>query len=62
MVVGPEGNIWFTEEIANRIGYITPAGHVTQLAELSPGALTGSPSGRTRICGSPRSVGAGSGG
>ncbi len=38
MVVGPEGNIWFTEELANRIGYITPAGKVTQLAELTPGA------------------------
>jgi len=28
-VLGPDGNIWFSEETGNRIGRITPAGVVT---------------------------------
>src|SRR5262245_46439607 len=27
---GPDGNLWFTENIADRIGRITPVGVVTQ--------------------------------
>jgi streptogramin lyase len=41
-VLGPDGNIWFTEQTGNRIGRITPAGVVTEYsAGLSPGAGPG---------------------
>src|SRR5215472_11317162 len=29
---GPDGNLWFTESIADRIGQITPVGVVTQFS------------------------------
>jgi streptogramin lyase len=36
---GPDGNLWFTENSAGRIGRITPAGVVTQFsAGLTPGS------------------------
>jgi hypothetical protein len=35
---GPDGNLWFTEQISNRIGRITPLGVVT---EYSSGITTG---------------------
>ena len=43
---GPDGNLWFTETLADRIGRITPAGVVTQFslpfgsqpAEITAGA------------------------
>ncbi|MFN8185364.1 MAG: fibronectin type III domain-containing protein [Candidatus Nanopelagicales bacterium] len=39
IALGPDGNIWFTEKNANRIGKMTPAGVVTEYtANLSPGA------------------------
>jgi streptogramin lyase len=42
IVLGPDGNIWFTEQTGNRIGRITPAGVVTEFsAGLSPGANPG---------------------
>src|SRR5262249_61463950 len=35
---GPDGNLWFTENSANRIGRITPAGVVTEFsAGITPG-------------------------
>lgn len=42
MVAGPDGNIWFTDYSNNRIGTITPSGHVTffQLTdEASPSSM-----------------------
>ncbi len=37
---GPDGNLWFTEANANRIGRITPAGTVTEFsAGISAGAV-----------------------
>src|SRR5262249_22884463 len=30
IAVGPDGNIWFTEAVGNRIGRITPAGVITE--------------------------------
>jgi virginiamycin B lyase len=30
IVAGPDGNLWFTGENADRIGKITPGGHVTE--------------------------------
>jgi hypothetical protein len=39
IVVGPDGNIWFTEIGGERIGRITPAGAVTEFsAGITPGA------------------------
>ena len=32
IVTGPDGNLWFTEQWANKIGRITPAGAVTEFA------------------------------
>ncbi len=48
-VLGPEGNVWFVESTANRIGQVLPAGATTEFpvppsnAELSgiTAALTG---------------------
>src|SRR5690348_10190780 len=45
---GPDGNLWFTETLADRIGRITPAGVVTQfsLPFLSaPAEITAGPDG-----------------
>ncbi len=33
ITAGPDGNVWFTESAANRIGRITPAGVVTEFSE-----------------------------
>ena len=33
---GPDGNIWFTEPDANKIGRITPAGVVTEFSIPTP--------------------------
>ena len=32
IVTGPDGNLWFTEQWANKVGRITPAGAVTEFA------------------------------
>src|SRR5438105_2670129 len=32
IAAGPDGNLWFTEEVGNRIGRITPAGGVTEFS------------------------------
>jgi streptogramin lyase len=39
MAAGPDGNLWFTENGANRVGRITPAGAIT---EFSAGISSGS--------------------
>src|ERR1051326_2578438 len=36
LVAGPDGNIWFTEYVANRIGRITPDGKVTEFPIVLP--------------------------
>ena len=33
---GPDGNLWFTEFVGNRIGRITPAGAITEFALAAP--------------------------
>jgi streptogramin lyase len=39
VVAGPDGNMWFTEIIGNRIGKITPSGAVTEYsAGITPGS------------------------
>src|SRR5262249_13423248 len=45
---GPDGNLWFAESIADRIGRITPAGVVTQFSlpfGSQPSQLTAGPDG-----------------
>jgi virginiamycin B lyase len=44
ITLGPDGNLWFTETTASKIGKITPAGVVTEFALPSQGSL---PSGIT---------------
>jgi streptogramin lyase len=50
IAAGPDGNLWFTEENANRIGKITPAGVVTEYrvgstANSNPYGIAGGPDG-----------------
>lgn len=49
IVAGPDGNLWFTEEKADSIGRITPAGTVTEftanLTEGKPQGITAGPDG-----------------
>src|SRR5262245_18799499 len=47
---GPDGNLWFTEADANRIGRITPAGVVTEFSagitpNSQPSGITAGPDG-----------------
>ena len=32
ITLGPDGNIWFTEQQANKIGRITPSGTITEFS------------------------------
>ena len=42
---GPDGNLWFTEALAGKIGRITPAGVITEFsAGLTPGGQPWRPS------------------
>ncbi len=48
ITAGPDGNLWFTENTANRIGRITPAGVVTDFnltAGSGPKSITAGPDG-----------------
>ena len=50
IAAGPDGNLWFTEQSANRIGKITPAGVVTEYsagisAGSGPGGIAAGPDG-----------------
>jgi streptogramin lyase len=39
ITAGPDGNLWFTEPVSNRIGRLTPSGVVTEFnAGISPGS------------------------
>lgn len=54
ITAGPDGNVWFTELIGNRIGRITPAGAVTEFSEgMSPGKSGYSMSGPLGIATGP---------
>src|SRR3989442_14538742 len=50
ITAGPDGNLWFTEPAANKIGRITPAGAGTQFPiptdSSGPGAITAGPDGK----------------
>jgi len=41
ITLGPDGNLWFTEHAANRIGRITPLGTVTEFALPHAGGPAG---------------------
>src|SRR5262249_5947220 len=50
ITAGPDGNLWFTEAAANKIGRITPGGVVTEVAagispRSGPAAITAGPAG-----------------
>jgi hypothetical protein len=46
MTPGPDGNIWFTDFVGQRIGRITPAGAFTEFpVPGSPGGITAGPDG-----------------
>jgi streptogramin lyase len=38
IALGPDGNIWFTERLGNRIGRITPNGVISEFAIPTPGS------------------------
>ena len=42
MLAGPDGNIWFTEGLADKIGRITPNGQMTEYQVPPPGGNPGS--------------------
>ena len=49
ITVGPDGNVWFTETTANKIGRLTPAGTITEFTLPTTGTqpwsiVSGSPS------------------
>jgi len=51
IAAGPDGNLWFTENLAGKLGKITPAGAVTELACIptansGPTNITVGPDGR----------------
>src|SRR5262249_59729603 len=49
---GPDGNLWFAQSTADRIGRITPAGLVTQFALpflSQPSEITAGADGRPRL-------------
>ena len=41
IAAGPDGNLWFTEVDANKIGRITPAGVVTEFPIPTAGSVPG---------------------
>jgi hypothetical protein len=60
IAAGPDGNLWFTEPDANKIGRITPAGKVTEFptgisSNASLGAITAGPDGNVWFTENPES-------
>ncbi len=41
ITAGPDGNLWFVENLANKIGRVTPAGSISEFALASYGGLVG---------------------
>ncbi len=44
IAAGPDGNLWFTETLGDKIGQISPAGNVTEFTVGTPGELGTQPS------------------
>src|SRR5206468_4164338 len=38
ITAGPDDNLWFTEEAANKIGRIAPDGSITEFSRTNPGS------------------------
>ncbi len=52
ITAGPDGNLWFTESAANKIGRVTPAGVVTEYSlspNTVPSGITAGPDGNLRF-------------
>src|SRR5262249_38298954 len=47
ITAGPDGNVWFTDPVANTVGRITPSGQVTEFTSPigGAGAITAGPDG-----------------
>jgi virginiamycin B lyase len=50
ITAGPDGNVWFTENVGGRIGRITPTGEITEFPVVAPdrprpGGITAGPDG-----------------
>src|SRR5438093_1231840 len=49
ITAGPDGNVWFTESLGNKIGRITPAGVITEFpvptSDSHPDGITAGPDG-----------------
>jgi len=41
IAAGPDGNLWFTEQIGDKIGRITPSGTITEFPVPTPGSQPG---------------------
>src|SRR5262245_29037447 len=41
ITLGPDGNLWFTEALVNRIGRITPGGVITEFPIPTAGSIPG---------------------
>jgi len=54
IISGPDGNIWFTEYLGDRIGRSTTTGSITEFAfsaAFGPAGLTNGPDGNIWVCG-----------
>src|SRR5262245_39632271 len=48
IVTGPDGNLWFTDEVSNKIGRVTPNGTITMFSNSNidtPVGITAGPDG-----------------
>ncbi len=51
MTLGADGNVWFTQPQANKIGRITPDGYITEVALPAGECRSESRRAPTKICG-----------
>jgi hypothetical protein len=61
ITAGPDGNLWFTEEVGNKIGQITPGGVITEFPfrTSNPSVITAGPDGNLWFTESYRPLAAG---
>jgi virginiamycin B lyase len=38
ITTGPDGNLWFTENVAGKVGRVTPSGTITEFATPTSGS------------------------
>ena len=52
LAVGPDGNVWYTESIGSRLGYLTPSGFSTDFwTGIEAGGITAGPDGNVWFTG-----------